>query len=155
MKLISSKVSFGNKIFPYLFFGFLGFFVVMLLIHGAYREAPLFLAVPAMIAFAGYSAWKTTMADLADQVYDGGDYLLIRKDGREETVLFSNILNVDFTIHRRGAAPRIALTLRTPGKFGNEITFAPPRRFSWGFTSRCDLADDLLSRAEKAGSGRI
>ena len=88
--------------------------------------------------------------DLMDEVYDCGDYLLIKKRGEEDTVPLSNIINVNFSTFRRGERPRITLTLALPGKFGTEISFAPPPNIS--FPRRNQTAEDLLARAEKARS---
>ncbi|HVO32631.1 MAG TPA: hypothetical protein VMU17_01870, partial [Elusimicrobiota bacterium] len=106
MKLISSRLSYGYKLFPYMFAAILGFIVIMLLRSGALRQAPWLLAAPIFIGLAGYSGNKE-MSELADAVYDCGDYLRVKKDGREETVPLSNIDLVEFSVHRNGAAPRI------------------------------------------------
>jgi hypothetical protein len=150
MKLISSRLSFGYKLFPYIFTSILGFIVIMLLKYGAFRQAPWLLVVPIFIGLVGYSGNKE-MSELADAVYDCGDYLLVRKNGREETVLFSNIVEVGFSVHRNGAAPRITLRLVTPGAFGPEIVFAPPPRFFFGGRGPNETADDLSARVAKTG----
>lgn len=150
IKKISTPYTFVIKLFPFLFLGFCTFFLILLLMNGVLRKAPLFLVVPCAIAVAGYYSWKANFRDLMDEVYDCGDYLLIKKRGEEDTVPLSNIINVNFSTFRRGERPRITLTLASPGKFGTEISFAPPPNIS--FPRRNQTAEDLLARAEKARS---
>jgi hypothetical protein len=75
---------------------------------------------------------------------------LVKKRGEEDTVPLSNIINVNFSTFRRGERPRITLTLSSPGKFGTEISFAPPPNII--FPRRNEIAEDLLARAHKVRS---
>lgn len=153
MKRISTPYTFSLKIFPFVFFGFLAFFFFLLLRNGAYQKAPMFLLVPCVMAVIGYQWWKTTLRDLVDEVDDCGDYLLVKKRGEEDTVLLSNIINVNFSTDPRGVAARITLRLASPGKFGTEISFAPPPQIHMSFPRRNEIAEDLLARADKARTG--
>ena len=150
MKRISTPYTLVIKLFPFLFCGFCAFFLILLLLNGVFQKAPIFLAVPCAMAIAGYYSWKANFRDLMDEVYDCGDYLLVKKRGEEDTVPLSNIINVNFSTFRRGERPRITLTLSSPGKFGTEISFAPPPNIS--FPRRNQTAEDLLARAAKARS---
>jgi hypothetical protein len=152
MKRISTPYSFSFKLLPFLFFGFVGFFLFLILINGVYKKAPMFLVVPCVMLVFGYQWWKTSVRDLADEVDDCGDYLLVKKRGEEDTVLLSNIINVNFSTARDGANGRITLTLASPGKFGTEVTFAPPPHIYLSFPRRNEVAEDLLARAYKARS---
>ena len=153
MKRISTPYMFSFKLLPFLFFGFVGFFLFLILINRVYKTAPIFLLVPCVMLVFGYQWWKTSVRDLADEVDDCGDYLLIKKRGEEDTVLLSNISNVNFTTARDGANGRITLTLGSPGKFGTEISFAPPPHIYLGYPRKNEVAEDLLTRAHKARSG--
>ncbi|HXN64428.1 MAG TPA: hypothetical protein VN862_03785 [Candidatus Acidoferrales bacterium] len=148
MKRISNPYTFANKLFPFLFCGFCALLFVMLAMNGALQKAPLFLAAPCLMAVAGYFIWKRTVQDLMDQVYDCGNYLLLRKGGEEDTLLLSNITGVNFTTLRRGEQPRIHLTLDSPGKFGSEISFAPPPNVA--FPHKNEIAEGLRVRAAQA-----
>ncbi|HXW93819.1 MAG TPA: hypothetical protein VEK33_24930 [Terriglobales bacterium] len=150
MQRISTPYTFSLKFFPFLFFGFLAFVFFLLLINGAYEKAPMFLVMVGVLAVIGLCSWNVSRRDIVDEVDDCGDYLLIRKRGDEDTVLFSNIINVNFSTDRDGTSARITLTLDSPGKFGKEITFAPPPQIYLGFPSRNKIAEDLLARADKA-----
>jgi len=120
--------------------------------NGALQKAPMFLVFPCAVAVGGYYVWKVNIRDLMDEVYDCGDYLLVKKGNEEDTVLLSNIINVNFSTARDGAQGRITLTLDTPGKFGTEIRFAPPPHIYIGIPRRSEIAEDLSARAYKARS---
>jgi len=150
MQRISTPYTFSLKIFPFMFFGFLAFMFFLLLINGAYQKAPMFLVTIGVMTVVGLYSWKMSRQDLVDEVDDHGDYLLVRKHGAEDTVLLSNIINVNFSTDRDGTSARITLTLDSPGKFGKEISFAPPPQIYLGFPSRNKIAEDLLARADKA-----
>jgi len=148
MKQISNPGSFGYKIFPYAFCGGLAVMAILLLTHGALRTDPMSVVVPCVMAVIGFISWKSTMQNLADAVYDAGDFLLVRKDGQEETIPFSHIINVNFAANRSGA--RITLSLDPPGKFGPEVMFVPPARFYWSAFPKNEIAEDLVARSEAA-----
>jgi hypothetical protein len=153
VKRISTKCTFAIKLTPFVFLGFLAFFVALLLANGALKKAPAFLVVPCVMAILGLHYWKTSVRNLVDEVDDCGDYLLVKKRGEEDTVLLSNIAYVSFSTDRRGAQARITLTLDSPGKFGTEISFAPPAHIYLSSPRRCEIAEDLLARSAKARSG--
>ena len=85
-----------------------------------------------------------------DEVYDCGDYLLIKRGGQEDTVLLSNINYVRFSNVRGGGQPRIHLILDAPGKFGAEILFVPPQNPLAPRTN--GVAEDLVARVNEARS---
>src|ERR1700674_2583324 len=57
-----------------------------------------------------YFGWKRTIWLLADEVLDGGDYLLVRNHTVEEHVSLTNIMNVS-TTSRFGSYTKITLRL--------------------------------------------
>jgi hypothetical protein len=154
MKRISTKLTFAIKLTPFVFLGFLALFFVLLLMNGALQRAPILFVLPCVMAVFGYQYWKTSTRNLVDEVDDCGDYLLVKRRGEEDTVLLSTITNVSFSTDRRGAQARITLRLASPGKFGTEVSFAPPPHIYMGFPRRNEIAEDLLARADKARSGQ-
>jgi len=146
MKRISTDYTFSIKAAPYIFWGFLGVFFWLLLVNGAYQQAPIFLVIVAVMAVIGYFQTKTLRRNLVDEVYDCGDSLLLRKGGEEDTVLLSNIANVNFSTR----PSRITLTLSAPGKFGSEVAFVPPPQIYFGAVPQNKIADDLIARTLKA-----
>jgi hypothetical protein len=155
MKRISTPYTFAIKLFPLLFFGICASFLVLVLMSGALQKAPLFVVAPCLMAAAGYYSWKTNLRDLMDEVDDCGDYLLVKKRNEEDTVLFSNIVGVDFSTAKDGAQARITLKLDTPGKFGTQISFKPPPQIYLSFPHRNEIADDLRDRAHSARANRF
>lgn len=131
-------------------FGLLGLLFFFLLMSGAYETAPMLLVGVGIMAVYGVCSMLTSQQDCVEDVFDCGDHLLVRKSGEEDTVLFSNIINVNFSKNPQNISAQITLRLASPGKFGKEISFAPPPKIYMGFPPKSEIADDLLVRAEKA-----
>jgi hypothetical protein len=114
------------------------------------------LLIFTVMPVVGYFYWKLSIRDLMDEVFDCGDSLLVRKNGEEDRIPLSNIMNVSYT--RANKSSRIILTLVTPGKFGTEIMFAPPPEIYFNPNPRNEIAQDLIARCGQArsagGSGR-
>src|SRR6202011_1403572 len=93
-KLSSDFTVFHKRVFPVLWFGFLVLFVVAGLAHGVAGANPMFLVIPFAMAAFGYFLMKKLVWDLVDEVYDGGDYLVVRNRGEESQIPLSAIVNV-------------------------------------------------------------
>jgi hypothetical protein len=150
MKRISSgQTFFYKKIFPLLWFGFLVVFVAVALSTGERLEERWpFVVVPILMVVLGIPLMKKLLWDLADEVQDGGNFLLIRKGSDEERVPLSNIMNVSASTNMN--PPRVTLRLVKPGKFGSEVSFSPPSRFSLSPFARHPIVDDLIVRVDRA-----
>ncbi len=149
MTKISSKGTFWNKrLFPFIWFGFLAFFIATVLLGGAVQKDPFFLVVPCIMAIGGFFFMKKLVWDLADEVYDGGDFLLVKNRGEEERLPLSNIMNVSASTSTN--PPRLTLRLVKPGKFGNEIAFSPASSFSFNPFAKNKVAEDLIVRVDAA-----
>jgi hypothetical protein len=155
MRRISAPYTSSIKIGPYVFFGLLFWLFAMLLMVGAYETSPILLVMVGMMAVYGVCSIYSSRRDCADEVFDCGDHLLVRKSGEEYTVPFSNIINVNFSKNPQNISAQITLKLASPGKFGTEISFAPPPKIYLGFPPRSEIAEDLLIRAEKARRGSL
>ena len=152
MKRISSRNTFiAKKVFPVLWFGFLILFVSIAVIGTGQRVLP-FLLVPAMMAVFGFFLMKRLVWDLVDEVYDCGDFLLIRNRGKEDDVALSNIMNVSASLLLN--PPRITLRLVNPGKFGKEIAFSPVRGFTLNPFAKDQISEELMVRVDQARSKR-
>jgi hypothetical protein len=148
MKRISSTWTFFNKkLFPLLWFGFLTFFVVTMVLTGVPNADPMFLIVPALMALFGFFLMKKLVWDLVDEVYDCGDFLLIRNRGEEDRVALANVMNVNASTFVK--PPRITLRLRDPGKFGQEVSFSPVTGFSLNPFAKSQVAEDLIVRVDQ------
>ena len=151
-KISSKHVFFYKKVFPVLWFGFLAVFVGVAIIAGAFSKAPLVLLGPGVMVVFGFFLMKYLVWDLVDEVYDGGDFLLVKNRGEEERVLLSNIMNVSATTNMN--PPRATLRLVQPGKFGEEISFSPARPFTLNPFKKNPVVEDLIVRVDQARSKR-
>ena len=149
MTKISSKSTFIYKrLLPVFWFGFLGVFVAVSLIMGA-GQAPLQLVIgPIAIAIVGFFFFRRFVWDLADEMMDGRDHLLVKLRGVEERIPLSNIMNVSVSSYVN--PPRVSLRLVNSGNLGSEIVFAPQRPFTLNPFARNPVAEDLLCRADAA-----
>ena len=153
MKQLSSRRAwFYKRVFPVLWFGVLGVVGTGMLVSGAATRQPGMLIGPCVMAVIGFVLMKQLIWDLVDEVFDAGDYLVVRNGGQEEHVALSNIMNVSATTMMN--PPRITLRLVTPGKFGPEISFSPVVSLGFSLRRRSAVADDLIERAYRARTSR-
>jgi hypothetical protein len=148
MKKISSGNTFLLKtLFPAFWYGILTLVTVGII----FGKAPLpVLLGPLFMAGLGFFLMKYMIWDLVDEVYDGGDSLLVKNRGQEDRVALSNIMNVSATTLTN--PPRITLRLIVPGAFGDEIVFSPIKKMRLNPFARNEIAEDLILRAHQARS---
>ncbi len=148
MKRISSRMTFFQKrVFPVFWFGFLLIFVVAGARAASKTSAgPTMLIVPAFMGLFGYFLFRKLIFDLADEVLDDGDSLVVRFGNQEDRIPLSEIINVSCSIMTN--PQRATLTLRNPGHFGRQIAFAPPQRL-FPFMNN-PVIDDLIERIDTA-----
>ena len=149
-KISSGSTVFYKRLFPLAWFGFLVVFVGLALSRRHYGGAQWwpFIVMPICMAVFGFVLMRKLVWDLADEVQDGGDFLLIRKGGEEERVPLNNIMNVNASTNMN--PQRVTLRLVKPGKFGSEVSFALPARFSFNPFARHPVAEDLIVRVDRA-----
>lgn len=107
---------------------------------------------PIVITVFAFAMMRKLVWDLADEVWDGGDHLVIKRRGQTETVPLTNIMNVSASLLVN--PPRITLRLVNPGNLGEEISFSPQRKLSFNPFARNAIADELIERVHRAKSGR-
>jgi hypothetical protein len=155
MRRISSKATFFNKrIFPVVWFGFIALFIaVPLLVGQRQNSTPLvpFLLFPAIMAVVGFFVMKKLVFDLADEVWDDGDSLLVKNGGQEQRIPLGDIKNVSYSPYMN--PPRVTLLLRRPTVFGDQITFSAPIRIVPFSTN--PIIDDLIERIDAARQKRM
>jgi len=150
MKRISSgSMFFTKRVFPVIWFGILALMVVFSLSARNTQKSHFAVGAligPAIMAVFGYFLMKKMVFDLADEVSDAGDALIVRFGSEEERVPLSEIMNVSYSYMSN--PNRVTLTLRTPGSFGKEISFAPP----WQLLpfSKSPVVVDLIERIDAA-----
>ena len=87
---------------------------------------------------------KKLVFDLADEVLDDGDALIIRNREVEERVAFSDVINVSYSPFMN--PPRVTLSLKKPGLFGDQVSFCAPAMLVPFSTS--PIIDDLIKRID-------
>jgi len=108
-----------------------------------------YLMWAAMFAVALFCWWWFVL-DLADEVEDHGDWLLVRRGDIEEKVPLTNVMLVKDS--GRGDSPRIVLRLVVPGRFGRVIAFMPRQDAGWSFNpfAKTEVGESLTARVEQA-----
>jgi hypothetical protein len=150
MRQISSKWTFFYKyVFPVIWFGFIIVFLIVAVFvpsrSGQGLPIPA-LIVPIIMLGIGYALMKKLIFDLADEVWDDGGALLVKKGGQEERIALSDIKNVNYST--MSSPPRVVLSLRRPSVFGDQLAFCAPIRFIPFATS--PVIDDLIERIDVA-----
>jgi hypothetical protein len=156
MRRISSQGTFFYKrISPFLFFGF-AFIFAALSLFNASRSGNTSglgnLILPIVVVGLGIYYMRKYSFDLADEVYDDGNALVVRNNGQEQRIDLADITNVNYTAGSRGTPPRVTLSLRRPTIFGDHVTFCAPSGFLGSSTS--SLANDLIARVDQARQSR-
>jgi hypothetical protein len=148
VKRISSKqTAFMKKVLPFLLVA--AALVPAVALHAEGRTIPLGAFAPAiLIAIVLAFIFPRLVWGLADEVYDGGDYLLVKRGRLEDRIALADIMNVSVTMMVN--PPRITLRLVRPGKFGDEVSFAPVKPMTLNPFARSAIADDLITRVDAA-----
>lgn len=126
-RLSSTGTLFYKRVFPAIWFGFLGLFFLGFL-AGAIKERTgfVFLLFPLVMGTFGFFVMKAFVWCLVDEVWDDGDSLVVKNKGREARIDLLNIININHTSFTN--PPSVSLTLRVPCEFGRIVKFSPPRR---------------------------
>jgi hypothetical protein len=151
MHRISSRSTFFYKrVFPLIWFGFLVFMIAIPLTAKNTRGhfSIFFFLPPAFMAAIGYFIFKKLIFDLADEVTDAGDALIVRFGSEQQRIPLSEIMNISYSYMTN--PPRVTLTLRTPSQFGKEVSFSPPTRFVP--FAKSPIVADLIERVDAARS---
>jgi hypothetical protein len=155
-RISSDWTAFYKKAFPVLWFGTVGLVFVLGLTTNAVRKAgPPFLIAPGLMIIVGAVVMKKLLWDLVDEVYDGGDYLLIRNRGREHRLPLSDVMNVSGSLYTN--PPRITLRIANAGgagPLGSEVTFSPKRPLSLNPFAKNPIFEDLVVRVDRARARR-
>ena len=129
-KRISSQMTFFTKrIFPVMWFGFLSIWTIAAVVGVLFSDAPApMLLVPCVMAPIGILVMRHLVFDLADEVLDEGDSLVVRKGRVTERIRLAEIKNVSYSGFTNPR--RVTLTLRRKTRLGDEISYAAPTTFS-------------------------
>jgi len=83
----------------------------------------------------------------ADEVWDAGNEIIVRKSGHRERIPLANIISLT---HKKGRPPCSFLTLRVPCRFGYRIKFITMLRGGWSLEPDPAIYDDLSMRINEA-----
>jgi hypothetical protein len=153
MRRLSSRATFWYKrVFPVIWFAFIGVFIIVSLFGGVAKgvgpNLPFLIGPVLMIGF-GYFAMKKLILDLVDEVDDDGDGLIVRNGTRSDRIAFSDVMNVSYSAYVNPL--RVTLTLRKPSLFGDQVSFCAPVRFI-PFAANPAI-DDLIRRIDASRHG--
>ena len=153
MNTISSKQTyFSKRVFPILWLGGVAIFLVIGLATATSHKVPvdpMLLVVPVVMLAFGFVLFRKLLWDLADEVQDGGSFLLVRKGPVEQRIPLANISNVSMS--QLTNPKRLTLRLRTPCEFGDEVVFIPKAPLlSLNPFARNAVAEDLMRRVDQA-----
>ena len=138
-----------KRVSPILFFG------VVLLMFGfgllpALRDRQVsnltFQVVLLLLAVFAYRFMKKSVFNLADEVLDAGDALVVRSGGQEERIALSDIKNVSYSPYM--SPPQVTLSVRRHTVFGETIAFLAPVSMSPVRSSA--VIHDLIDRVDAA-----
>ena len=148
MSTISSRWTWWTKKFTPLF-AFVGVPSLLFLPKDEDFAAPGY-AMLALLFVVSVFCWWWFVSDLADEVEDHGDWLLVRRGDIEDKVLLTNIMRVNDS--GRGDSPRIVLRLIAPGRFGRVVAFMPRPDSDWTLNpfAKTEVAENLIARVEQA-----
>ncbi len=150
MKQISCNNGFQKAVFPGLFAVLSGAFLFVALRFtgwiGDWGPLILNLVSAAIAILGGVLLYRHVRADLGqymDEVFDAGNFLLVRNAGEQESLPLKSIEEVTYRIWRPS---EVRLILSEPCKFGAELAFYPDA-YSLQYPA---FAKALTMRIEKA-----
>jgi hypothetical protein len=142
---LSTGTLFFKKVFPPLMIAAaVAIPAVSLLRSGGLLEV---LPVSAAMIAASFIT-RVIGQSLADEVLDGGDHLIVRKDSGELVVPFDHIEAIRETSWLRNP-PRLELILKAPGPLGRVIAFIPSS-YSLVPFAKSAIFHELTQRLEMA-----
>ena len=113
-------------------------------------EYVILYVVLAIMAVVLVLVFKKRMWSLADEVLDGGTYLLVRFGSRESAISLSNIAKVD--VDSQLGAATVRLRLATPCEFGEVVSFLAKSTSHNPFALN-GIAENLIARVNRRDGG--
>lgn len=155
MKRLSSDMTFYyKKGFPAICLGIVA--LVMIdsakeVMTGTGKTSTLFW--PCVVGLMGYGFFRAFAFDLADDVLDDGQHLLVRQGARSERIALTDIAEVTESAFFRQPR-RLTLRLVKSRTLGREVTFVPAGDFSLLPLSHSAIFVDLSQRVAAARAQR-
>jgi hypothetical protein len=147
---------FLKKILPAIWFALLTLYVGVSLagfLVGGTAPVDLFLLLRFLIMPLAAGAFvflvvKHVLWGMADEVRDGGEYLLVRRGREIARIELADI--EDVSASTSSVQSRITLRLAHSSRFGSQVAFLPKRSARRTVLARHEVAEDLILRVERA-----
>jgi hypothetical protein len=152
-RISARKTVIYKKVVPLLLVAWAGSMLGLEISDGAVQATPLTVVGFGLLAVALGALVFLFTRGLADEVFDCGDHLLVRRGARREKIPLANVMNVGLSTYV-ARIPKITLRLVKPAVFGSEIEFLPVSKFGLSLTEKNAIADQLIGRAYAARSRR-
>jgi hypothetical protein len=142
-RVSSSYLFISKKVLPAIWFGFIGVALTLVLY---FQPEQILLAVVQLLIVAGitFSCFKVFVFDLADEVYDTGNSLIIRFGQKAETISYDQIKSI--TYFPSEWVSRAIISVKGDCSLGKEIPFCP--RWSCFDVFKNKVVQDLNERIE-------
>jgi len=130
MRRLSSRLTFYHKrVLPVFIFGLLPVIFIATILGGPPGQAgsPTLIVFFVVIMALSYFMMRMFVFDLLDEVWDGGDELVLHKGGAECRINLADIENVRSSIFLNPR--RVTLSLSKTCIFGDNVAFSPPISF--------------------------
>jgi hypothetical protein len=153
MKRISSEMTLihkGSAILCIGLFALSGVGPVIDVVSGANESPILTLLGICLIWLTTYLLLRAFVFDVADEVWDDGEYLVVTWGRVSERIAMSDIAEVSEPLFFRPR--RVTLRFEKRGNFGREITFVPAGDFTLSPFRRSAAGEDLRKRVATARS---
>ena len=157
MKRISSRsTALFKRLAPRIWFGFYAVFVVISVAQGALVNGnALSLIGLCAVGALGYVLMRKLVWAFVDEVFDAGEFLVVKNRGREYQIPLTDIIEVSASMVED--RPRISVKLSgetANGPLGAQVVFYPDAPARVGPPDVQPLVADLSARADKARAQR-
>jgi hypothetical protein len=153
-RLSSSSTFFYKRVFPFLWVGFLLFFIAMSVLvppraqgsMQSWQFLPL-LVMPLVMLGVGYFVYRKMIGDLIDEVWLDGDTLVMKNRGDQWRVALSDVMNINATSMTNPR--RVTVMSRVDTRHGRDFSFIPdsPRGLTSAFKPD-PIAAELIARVD-------
>jgi hypothetical protein len=137
-------------VFPPVIFVSVSVYILWKESQKANPEYVILFSALAVMAVIFVVVFRRRMWSLADDVLDGGTYLLVRFGTREASINLANITKVD--VESQLGATTVRLRLATPCEFGGVVSFLAKSTSRNPFALNV-IAEDLIARVNRGDGG--